>query len=274
MIDVGRVYNIVRDIANKDQKGFVTPNVFNSFAQMAQTNVYNEMFKELRGSVAARRSGRDAGRDKSAYKMVEQDLSMYIQNTAFNADIDAYNEDVEDDEGNVIDTVVVNPDGAFTFNRPLNMVQDISMTVADTNTSVEMIYDAEKLNRVLNSNLSAPTEDFPVCLVMQDVYQVFPADVGNVVLRYYRRPQSRFVVDNAISGDQAGDIDLDLMPTYAVLALLPATGQAIQDPNNSRNFDLPPQYLTEVVYEMCELIGINLRDPLLLQYAMGETKAE
>lgn len=271
MIDVGRVYNIVRDIANKDQKGFVTPNVFNSFAQMAQTNVYNEMFKELRGSVAARRSGRDAGRDKSAYKMVEQDLSLYIQNITFNTDIDAYGEEVEDEDGN-INTVAVNPDGAFTFNRPLNMVQDISMTIANSNTSVEMIYDAEKVNRVLNSNLSAPSDEFPVCLVMQDVYQVFPATVGEVILRFYRRPQSRFVIDNG--GNQAGGIDFNLFPTYSVLNLNVATGQSIQDPLNSRNFDLAPQYLSEVVYEMCELIGINLRDPLLLQYAMGETKVE
>lgn len=272
MIDVGRVYNIVRDIANKDQKGFVTPNVFNSFAQMAQTNVFNEMFKELRGSVAARRSGRDAGRDKSAYKMVEQDLSMYVQNTVFTADIDAYANDVENADGNFINSVDINPDGAFTFLRPLNMVQDISMTIANTNTSVEMVYDMEKVSRVLNSNLSAPSDEFPVCLVMQDVYQVFPATVGDVTLRFYRRPQSRFVIDNG--GNQAGGIDFNLFPTYSVLNLNVATGQAIQDPLNSRNFDLPPQYLSEVVYEMCELIGINLRDPLLVQYAMGETKVE
>lgn len=274
MIDVGRVYNIVRDIANKDQKGFVTPNVFNSFAQIAQTNVFNEMFKELRGSAAARRAGRDAGRDKSAYKMVEQDLSMYIQNTLFAVSTDEYENEVADADGNVIDAVAVNPDGAFTFNRPLNMVQDISMTVNNTNTSVEMVYDIEKVNRILNSNLSAPTEDFPVCLVMQDVYQVFPDTVPAVLLRYYRRPTSRFAVDNFITGDVLGGIDPVNPPSYAVIQLNFDTGQEIQDPNNSRNFDLPPQYLSEVVYEMCELIGINLRDPLLLQYAMGETKTE
>jgi hypothetical protein len=51
MISVERVYAIVRDICNKDQKGFVTPNVFNTLARVAQQNVYNEMFNELRGAV-------------------------------------------------------------------------------------------------------------------------------------------------------------------------------------------------------------------------------
>ena len=40
MISVIEVYNAVRDLANKDQKGFVSPKVFNSFASIAQENVY------------------------------------------------------------------------------------------------------------------------------------------------------------------------------------------------------------------------------------------
>ena len=47
MISVIEVYNTVRDLCNKDQKGFVTPRVFNTFAEIAQQNVFNEMFQEL-----------------------------------------------------------------------------------------------------------------------------------------------------------------------------------------------------------------------------------
>ena len=47
MISVIEVYNAVRDLANKDQKGFVSPKVFNSFASIAQENVYLEMYSEL-----------------------------------------------------------------------------------------------------------------------------------------------------------------------------------------------------------------------------------
>ena len=39
MISVIEVFNAVRDLANKDQKGFVAPSVFNSFAEVAQQNV-------------------------------------------------------------------------------------------------------------------------------------------------------------------------------------------------------------------------------------------
>ena len=48
MIRIGVVYNTVRDLCNKDQKGFVTPAVFNTLAEVAQMNIYNEMFNELK----------------------------------------------------------------------------------------------------------------------------------------------------------------------------------------------------------------------------------
>ena len=41
------VYNAVRDLCNKDQRGFVTPEVFSTFAGIAQQNIFNEMFQEL-----------------------------------------------------------------------------------------------------------------------------------------------------------------------------------------------------------------------------------
>ncbi len=44
MASVERVYKAVRDIANKDQRGFVTPAIFNEFAGMAQMNVFNSLF--------------------------------------------------------------------------------------------------------------------------------------------------------------------------------------------------------------------------------------
>ena len=158
MISVHRVYEIVRDLCNKDQKGFVTPNVFDTMARVAQQNVYNEMFTELKLATALRASGRDAGRDKSAYKMVEEDLSTYIRNLTVAFDTDGTYEDFNiDEEGNitdeetglVINVLVDDEDGAFTFNRPNDFARLISMNLSGTNTSIEIIHDNEKATRVL-----------------------------------------------------------------------------------------------------------------------------
>jgi len=44
MASVNRVYTALKDLVNKDQKGFVSPAVFNSFAGLAQMNIFNRLF--------------------------------------------------------------------------------------------------------------------------------------------------------------------------------------------------------------------------------------
>lgn len=274
MVSIVRVYNIVRDIANKDQKGFISPNVFNSFARAAQQNIYNEMFNEMKLATALRRSGRDAGRDKSSYKMVEEDLSTYI----INAVIDDIDELQTQEDG-------TNPDGAFVFRRPDNFARIISMNVTGTNTSIELVSDSEKVNRILNSNLSAPTEAFPVALEMNEVFEVFPDSIDSVLLRYYRQPAARaetqVTVVTGVQGGvattqefQQGEYIPNSQPTFVADSVNDGTGFVIPNITQSRAFDLPGHYLNEVVMEILQLIGVRLRDPLLQQYGLLETQAE
>jgi hypothetical protein len=186
-------------------------------------NVYNEMFNELKLATRLRRSGSDAGRDKSAYKMVEEDLSYFIETS-----------------------LLTEIDGVLA-GKPDNLSRIISMHTEDAGVSVEIIYDAEKLRRVLNSNLSAPTEEFPVALVGSNTIDVFPEGVEAEVT-YYRYPEA---------------------PLYSVNEI--SDGFAIEDTVNSTDFELPDHYLTELVGEIARMIGVRLRDDVLMQYGVAET---
>ena len=259
MIDVGEVYQIVRDLANKDQKGFVTPAVFNTLAVMAQQKVFNEMFQELALAKNARRNGADPGREKSLSRKIEEDLQYFVKQVQLNAsDID---ETVEaDGEGN---EVTVNPDGAFTSIKSLDIYKVISINVSGTGANVELVYDAEKANRILRSNLSTPTDEFPVALMFGNTIQVFPSGVSDVQVNYYRNPRSTYAVPQ---GDFiSGDFDFSSTPKYSVIMVDADSGFAIQDPLNSRNFDLPESYKVEVVSELARLIGVRLRDKYLYE---------
>ena len=44
----------------------------------------------------------------------------------------------------------------------------------------------------------------------------------------------------------------------------------IVDPNNSFDFELPRHYESELVIEIGEMMGVNLRDQLVVTYAAGE----
>ena len=257
MVKVAVVYNIVRDLCNKDQKGFVTPAVFNTLARAAQMNVYNEMFNELKIATRLRKSGGDAGRDKSAYKMVEEDLSYFITSKALA--VSGEEDPVQDtgpdgtplfeDDGET--PIMVAVEEVARVDKPADLSRIISMNVFETNTSVEIIYDSEKAKRVLNSNLSAPSEEFPIALIDGINIEIFPQTItSDINITYYRYP---------------------VEPEYVALSIGGATGFVVEDVVNCTNFELPDHYLTELVGEIARMIGVRLRDDVLMQYGVTET---
>ena len=253
MVSVQQVYDTLKDLANKDQKGFITPAVFNNFAGVAQINIYNELFQELVKAKQIQRQNFDPGRDKSVRKQATEDLSVFIVSD-FELEVDS-------------------SDGIFFKPANLSKIISISSTAEDrpgieytSSTSrynrkqVELVYDAEKIDRILTSNLSTPTEDFPVALIAQDI-EVFPSTIDKIRVTYYRRPGS---ID--INGDAT-----NAQPTYASVMLM---GSEQFNANSSLNFMLPPHYTTELVMEMAKLIGVRLRDPNLAGFAAQEEASE
>ena len=79
MASVQAVYNSLKDLTNKEQKGFITPQIFNSLASLAQMNIYNEFFTELIDVKKLSRQGFELGRDKSIRKFKLEDLSFMVR---------------------------------------------------------------------------------------------------------------------------------------------------------------------------------------------------
>lgn len=247
MISVIEIFNVVRDIANKEQKGFVTPEVFNTFADIAQKNIFNEMFKELLMSQQVKRQAVDPGRYKSVKKSVLEDLSRYVQE-AF----------LPGGQGQILAA-----EDVVLFEKPQDFARIISARMSETNNSVEIMYDTEKVSRMINSRLSGPTDDFPIMVVGYDL-RVYPATATDVILRYYRQPTS---MNNGI-------LDINALPTYSVTASTVDAGQYVVNPFDIRDFDLPNHYKNELVTEILKLIGVRLRDADVFNYTNAEDAAE
>ena len=246
MISVIEVYNSLRDYCNKDQKGFVTPIVFNSFAGLAQQKLFNSLFAALPEALNAKRRGMDPSRYKSLHKQIEEDLAYFVSKVS----LDSLTDDSADDE-------------AVVFEKPSDLSKIISMST-DDRASVELLYDSEKIDRILKSNLSTPTSAFPVALIGDNI-EVFPIDVDDVSLTYYRQPRSKFVVSQDDVGS-AGDTDTSSLPQYAAISMTgPENAQIdIAQPEGCRDFELPEHYKNELVVEMARMIGIGLRDEFLI----------
>ena len=223
------VHDTLLDLANKDQQGFVSDAEFNNFAQVAQLNVYNRLFDELKDAKRLSRAGFNPMRDKSRIKRIEEDLSHFSKKSTITK-------------------------SSGIFSKPEDLSRIVSLSTAgsilldqSTKKPIEICYDEEKIERILLNNLSAPTEDFPVALVSDDIY-VFPTSINKIEIRYYRYPTGRHVDTGAV---QEG------LVSYT-------------EGGDQVDFDLPAHYASDLIYEICRLVGVNLRDSDVIAYTGQE----
>ena len=229
------VYEAVRDLANKDQQGFVSDNEFNSFARLAQLNIFNGLFDELKDSKRLSRSGFNPNRDKDRRKRILEDLSAF----------------------STTDTVTKSSGVlSMTDASGADMARIISISTAgsilldqSTTKPIEICYDEEKIERILISTISAPTEDFPVALVSDDIH-VFPTTINKIKVRYYRYPMGR--------------------SSTGATSTTPVTYTTGASSPTLIDFELPEHYTSDLVYEIARMIGINLRDNSVSQFAGEE----
>jgi hypothetical protein len=228
--DIGVVYDTLKDLANKDQQGFISASEFNRFANIAQLNIFNSLFDELKDAKRLTRAGFNPMRDKSRIKRVEEDLAYFSKSAP-----------------------ITKASGKFA--KPTDLARIIGVTTAgsilldqSTKKPIELCYDEEKIERILISNLSAPTDEFPVALVSEFIH-VFPTTVNKIQIRYYKYPES------TVSGVRNSGL-----PMYSLTA-------------QNRDFELPEHYTSDLVYEIGKMIGLNLRDLDIVNYTGQEMVA-
>ena len=235
MASVNRVYSALKDLVNKDQRGFVTPAVFNSFASVAQMNIFNKLFDDAALNKRIRNAQSDAGRDKSRVKQANEDLSYFSK----------------------LSTISLT---TGVGDKPSDLARVISIITTDaTAKNVEIVYDEEKIDYILRSTLSAPSTSFPVALVSSDV-QVFPTSIASVKMRYYKQPEGLNVTTGA---------RVAIQPKFGYTV---AAGKEVYSAANSVDFELPEHYFAEIVVEIAKLIGVNLRDQDVYAYSVNEEK--
>lgn len=238
---VNTVYQTLKHLVNKEQNGFITPDVFNSFAQIAQVRIFNRMFDQIKDSRRLSRASFESGRDKSRFKQIQEDLAYFSKTVRIDKN---FNEDV--------------------FEKPDDLARIISATTygtillgQSTRRNIELLYDEEKIDRILVSDLSMPTQDYPVALINDNI-EVFPDSIHQISLRYYKYPEGRSTATGARVAQQPRF-------NYDVV-----NDQDTYIPDSSVDFELPESYVSDLVIEIGSLAGINLRDKDVVQYTGQE----
>jgi len=239
MASVNVVYNTLKDLANKEQKGFVTPSVFNNFAAVAPVNVFKDIYASSSKGLVDRVRRIDPSRNLSKVNNVKEDLSVFSKTAT-----------------------ITKSNGVFA--KPDDLIYLIGLTTngsvllgQSTRTNIEIVYDESKIDHILKSDLSAPSESHPIALVSSDI-EVFPSSVNKIRVSYYKYPQG--VVPNT-------GVKSVSLPNYQYNT---SSGLHVFDAANSIDFELPDHYVPELVVELAKLIGINLRDKDVFQYGQAE----
>jgi len=233
MINVDRIYQRVLTLANKEQRGYITPQEFNILANQAQMDIFEQYFYDLN------QFRRTPGNDTMHADMV----------------------DILEEKISVFEV---------TADLTMTQAQGMSRGNLDTLPRFYRLSSARRDNIIFesvsrkdfrmfpNSPLAAPTATRPIYMV----------DTVNSVIQI-----NGFDVDAAgIPLLTEADIDYIQSPrdanwTYVVVgekALLNATALDYQD------FDLHPSEETELVLKILTLAGFTLKDPNLYQAAAGE----
>ena len=244
MASVERVYKAVKDIANKDQRGFITPAIFNQFAGVAQMNIFNRLFDDMTMANRLRRSQFDGPRQFARSKQIEEDLSMLKKKSELTLTSGAV--DKPSDFARAI--------SASTIGKKILGVQKQAL--------VQLVYNEDHIDRILNSDLSAPSDEAPVALIGNQI-EVFPnvnTSISKINLRYYKIPQG--ITPNTGAKTSAS-------PKFGYTSTV--AGVEIYSAANSVDFELPEQYFTDLVAEICALAGVNMRDTDVYNYGATET---
>lgn len=257
MISVVDTYNTLVEYCNKDQKGFVTPKVFNTFAGLAQKKIYNSFFSAVATAKGVRLNQTDGAKEFSADKYIKEDLSRYVRTVHLEPDL--YNQDTEDYQyGREPYFRSLQILYSNTFYKPKDLGRIISIGTA-RGIDCEIVYNVDDTQKILRSNLSKPTWNFPLARVGKEI-EVWPgasnaSSYRHISITYYRQPRSVYAID--VNGFSAGDCDYESEPNYAELA------ENVPDFVNIRDFDLPEHYKDELVETIAQYIGIRLRDQVL-----------
>jgi hypothetical protein len=232
--NIVNVYHAVLELANKDQKGFVSAQAFNRFAQQSQLNIYNALFSEIEEYRRSSRQNINAKGDKSRLKQIEEDLGFFSKSSS-----------------------VSKSSGVFTKPDDLSRIISIStagplMLESSSRVPIDICYDEEKIERILISDLAAPSESHPVALVSNKI-EVFPSSISKILIRYYKVPGAR----NYLGERFVGKPTLNFSNNVASVV-------------DSLHFELPEHYETELAIEIAKMIGVSIRDADVVSFSQAQ----
>jgi hypothetical protein len=241
---INEVRNNVMFILNKDNRGYITPMEFNTYARQAQLDIFQKYMYEYSNAII-KQNARYHG---EGYSNIAKRLSETIDRLS----------EYQTMQYNSVSGVLDMPVDCYYIEKIIY------------NNSVEVDrVDHSKILNLINSNLTAPTASYPAYILTSDPavgstpgsLTVYPNSLmnplstpsptapSNVQIRYVRYPKDPVWTYNTISG-----------------------GEPIFDNTNLsyQDFEIPYEEFPNLVSKILQYAGLSIRESEVVQDAKAE----
>ena len=226
-ININRVYQTVLALANKEQRGYITPQEFNLFAQQAQMSIFEQYFYDL--DQFKRLRGNEVDHLDNAENL-EKKIDNFAYSTAINGSastISSYGS--------------AYPIHSYDLPSDLYRIGDVR---GGTGQGLIEKVSFKKFNQAMAAYLTRPTSKRPIYYIKGTRIYVAPA-VENASIQYIRKPS---------------------IPkwTYIVVNEKPIWNGGAFD---RQDFEIDPSDENKLVLKILQLAGVAIEDFNLVQAA-------
>jgi len=253
MVNIDTVYQKVLALANKEQRGYITPQEFNLLVDKTQKDIINNYFHNVKTSYYKPKNQTE-GFDET--EMLNEKLH-YLRYYA--------------------DANVVNPAGTIAWLQLPNDLYKIAtlMWKSTSSSGVDLTYpieikevDKHVLLEMLANPLTKPSYKRPV--YVNSYQQEVTSSYATSELWINLYP---FGGDTPNNGFQASDvvtIDYWRIPQKPSWGFVVVDGKALYNASTSKHILLHPSEEENIVTRILELAGIVIKDPTLTQMAYSD----
>tara|TARA_R100000900_G_scaffold112328_1_gene87664 strand:+ start:184 stop:936 length:753 start_codon:yes stop_codon:yes gene_type:complete len=218
-VNVNSVYQRVQSIANKEQRGYITPIEFNRFANQVQLEIFEQYFYDLGQFMRGR--GNDT-RHADPVDGIEEKISLF----------EVFGTSATDVGGDGLDELILPTDLYRLSTVLLSQIECEKVSI-------------KKFKQLVQSNIILPTNSQPVYIKSANGIFVYG---GKTTSPYYEVKQSGVTV-NYIKKPSAVN--------WAYV--IDANNDALYNSAGSTNFELHPTEEANLVIKILEIAGVAMK---------------
>ena len=251
MVNVDTVYQRVLTLANKEQRGYITPQEFNLLANHAQMEIFEQYFHDIK--LLGKTPGNDAEYSDPLNALYEK-ISIFEKQQTIDWAIANMT---------VINRDIYNGGDFFAFHNKL-MYKLGTVSVAP-NTVRGPFYQAELLNNkdfnaAMSSPLTSPTLERPIASLFNS--KDFTSMAGSIWNLGLRIGIGQYKFGN--HDDVLLRIDMTIKPGGVRWGYVIVNDKPLYNSNTSIDFMLHVSEETELVYKILKLAGVNLKNEAMM----------